>query len=105
MPFADPDIGGVSGELVLDCESRAQAPARRRSAAAERESVLAAGLSTYWRYEKWLRRHESAVASTLGVTGAIYALRRSLWQALPPDTVHMLTRDEMRRWSLAKSQF
>jgi hypothetical protein len=26
-------------------------------------------------------------------------------ETLPPDTVHVLTRDEMRRWSLATSQF
>jgi hypothetical protein len=26
-------------------------------------------------------------------------------ESLPPDTVHVLTRDEMRRWSLATSQF
>ncbi len=26
-------------------------------------------------------------------------------ESLPPDTVHMLTREEMRRWSLAASQF
>jgi hypothetical protein len=26
-------------------------------------------------------------------------------ESLPPDTVHVLTRDEMRRWALATSQF
>jgi hypothetical protein len=26
-------------------------------------------------------------------------------ESLPPDTVHVLTREEMRRWSLATSQF
>ena len=26
-------------------------------------------------------------------------------ELLPPDTVHVLSRDEMRRWSLATSQF
>ncbi len=41
----------------------------------------------YWRYEKWLRRHESAVGSTLGVSGAVYAMRRSAWRPLPPDTI------------------
>ena len=30
----------------------------------------------YWKYEKWMRRNESRVWSTLGATGAIYALRR-----------------------------
>jgi cellulose synthase/poly-beta-1,6-N-acetylglucosamine synthase-like glycosyltransferase len=41
----------------------------------------------YWRYEKQLRRLESTVGSTLGATGAIYALRRSLYRPLPPDTI------------------
>jgi hypothetical protein len=26
-------------------------------------------------------------------------------ESLPPDTVHVLSREEMRRWSLATSQF
>jgi cellulose synthase/poly-beta-1,6-N-acetylglucosamine synthase-like glycosyltransferase len=50
-------------------------------------STIADGVGVYWRYEKELRRRESAVGSTLGATGAIYALRRTLWQPLPPDTI------------------
>src|SRR5207247_8724700 len=50
-------------------------------------SAVSTGISLYWRYEKWLRRHESAIRSLLGVTGAIYALRRSLWHPLPPETL------------------
>jgi cellulose synthase/poly-beta-1,6-N-acetylglucosamine synthase-like glycosyltransferase len=74
-PFADPAIGCVSGELVLDCEAHGQ------------RSAIGDGLGFYWKYEKWLRRQESAIASTLGVTGAIYALRRRLWRRLPGDTI------------------
>ena len=44
----------------------------------------------------------------LGATHGAWAstprlVRRA--ESLPPDTVHVLTRDEMRRWSLATSQF
>jgi poly-beta-1,6-N-acetyl-D-glucosamine synthase len=74
-PFADPRVGGVSGELVLDCES------------GDGASNIGEGVGAYWRYEKWLRRHESSIGSTLGATGAIYALRRSLWRPLPADTI------------------
>jgi poly-beta-1,6-N-acetyl-D-glucosamine synthase len=74
--FDDPRVGGVTGELVLDAET-----------GASDESTIREGVGLYWRYEKWLRRHESAVWSTLGATGAIYALRRSLWQPLPADTL------------------
>ncbi len=73
--LADPRVGGVSGELVLDCES------------ASTDSAIGDGVGAYWRYEKWLRRHESLVGSIVGSTGAIYALRRELWQPLPPDTI------------------
>jgi poly-beta-1,6-N-acetyl-D-glucosamine synthase len=70
-PFDDPAVGGVTGELLLDCEP----------------STIGDGVGVYWRYEKGLRRLESAVGSTLGATGAIYAIRRALWEPLPPDTI------------------
>jgi biofilm PGA synthesis N-glycosyltransferase PgaC len=73
--FDDEAVGGVTGELILDCE-------RPRES-----SSIGDGVGLYWRYEKWLRRHESLVRSTLGGTGAIYALRRSLWRSLPPETL------------------
>lgn len=73
--FADPDVGGVTGELVLDCE---QTPCNSR---------VGEGIGLYWVYEKWLRRSESRVWSTLGATGAIYALRRTCWTPLPARTL------------------
>jgi poly-beta-1,6-N-acetyl-D-glucosamine synthase len=75
--FADPDVGGATGELVLDCERQARPV----------DSNVAEGVGLYWRYEKWMRRQESLIHSTLGATGAIYALRRSLWRPLPPGTL------------------
>jgi cellulose synthase/poly-beta-1,6-N-acetylglucosamine synthase-like glycosyltransferase len=75
--FVDPEVGAVTGELILDCELHEGAT----------ESTIADGVGLYWKYEKWLRRQESRVRSTLGATGAIYAMRRSLWQPLPPQTL------------------
>jgi biofilm PGA synthesis N-glycosyltransferase PgaC len=104
-PFRDARVGAVTGELLLDCESRGQrladrrvnstdaasaTGADRRSGADRRaavESSIADGVGLYWRYEKQIRRYESAVGSTLGATGAIYAIRRSLWVPLPPETI------------------
>jgi cellulose synthase/poly-beta-1,6-N-acetylglucosamine synthase-like glycosyltransferase len=108
-PFADPRVGAVTGELRLDCESALFANRRtivdrrlggeprgnaggaldRREVTDRRSiaSTIADGLGMYWRYEKRLRQLESRVASTLGATGAIYALRRSLWRPLPPNTI------------------
>jgi cellulose synthase/poly-beta-1,6-N-acetylglucosamine synthase-like glycosyltransferase len=77
-PFVDRSIGGVTGELLLDCET---------DQGQTTDSRVAEGVGLYWRYEKWMRRNESLVHSTLGATGAIYALRRRLWQPLPPGTI------------------
>jgi poly-beta-1,6-N-acetyl-D-glucosamine synthase len=72
-PFCDATVGGVTGALMLDRESAG--------------STIADGISLYWNYETQLRRLESTIGSTLGATGAIYALRRSLWRDLPADTL------------------
>ena len=69
--FRQPRIGAVSGELMLEPSS----------------STIGTGVGVYWNYEKWLRRREAIVGSTIGVTGAIYAMRRELWQPLPPETL------------------
>ena len=69
--FADPAIGAVSGELEI-------APAA---------SATGSGVDTYWRYEKLLRAAESRWDSCIGCTGAIYALRRSLFTPIPEDTL------------------
>ena len=58
--FADPSVGGVTGELILDGELNGNP-----------QSDIGAGVNLYWRYEKWIRRSESQVRSTLGATGAI----------------------------------
>src|SRR5207237_1314155 len=60
--FANPDVGAVSGELML-------MDAVSGSAAGE-------GVGFYWKYEKFIRRSESRIDSTIGATGAIYAIRR-----------------------------
>lgn len=108
-PFADPAIGGVTGELLLDCEASAvpgrRAGLERRGTGDRRRSArgtdrrtqtdrrgqsassIADGVGLYWKYEKQLRRLESTVGSTLGATGAIYALRRRLYEPLPADTI------------------
>jgi cellulose synthase/poly-beta-1,6-N-acetylglucosamine synthase-like glycosyltransferase len=74
--FDDERVGGATGELILDCEEEAGA-----------DSTIGEGVGLYWTYEKWLRRQESAVWSTMGATGAVYALRRALWEPLPADTL------------------
>jgi cellulose synthase/poly-beta-1,6-N-acetylglucosamine synthase-like glycosyltransferase len=101
-PFADEAVGVVTGELVLDCEHPERrhtnrrrhegdfAPLEDRRAGIDRRttrSTIADGIGLYWKYEKSLRKLESDVGSMLGATGAIYAMRRSLWHPLPPETI------------------
>jgi cellulose synthase/poly-beta-1,6-N-acetylglucosamine synthase-like glycosyltransferase len=105
-PFADPHVGAVTGELLLDAESPCRRAGHDRREAERRHaaragtsdpriderrrtlrSTIADGVGLYWKYEKYLRKLESAVDSTLGATGAIYAMRRSLYAPLPADTI------------------
>lgn len=70
--FADPSVGCVSGELLLN----------RVSA-----DPLTAGLGFYWEWEKSIRQWESATGSVVGVTGALYAARKSVVPRLPAGTI------------------
>ena len=65
-PLANPRIAAVSGMLELP-----------------RAAGGAGMIDAYWRYERWLRWREARVHSTVGVTGAVSAMRRSLWTPLP----------------------
>ena len=69
--FADPEVGAVSGELMLDPNDLGKA----------------SGLGFYWKIEKLVRKFESATGSVVGVTGAIYAMRRELYVDLPANTI------------------
>ncbi len=67
--LSDPSVGVVSGQLSLSPD-------------AERSLV---GL--YWKMERRLRSNEARVHSAVGVTGAIYAMRRELFAPVPQDTI------------------
>jgi cellulose synthase/poly-beta-1,6-N-acetylglucosamine synthase-like glycosyltransferase len=71
--FADPSVGAVSGELVMRPTDDAE--------------IGGEGAAMYWSYEKLIRSHESRGGSTVGATGAIYAIRKSLFEPLPEDTI------------------
>lgn len=69
--LADLSVGAVSGELQME----------------NVQSGFAQGVDAYWRYEKLIRHAESRSGSTIGVSGALYAVRRALFEPLPPGTV------------------
>ena len=70
-PFADPAVGAVSGSLEVGTEGDA----------------VSGGVDVYWRMEKAIRHAESQVGSAIGCTGAVYAIRRELFEPLPEDTI------------------
>ncbi len=70
--FAEPSVGCVSGELLLG-DPQAGESAR--------------GVGLYWRMEKSIRQMEAASGSVVGATGAFYAIRRSLFEPIPADTI------------------
>ena len=68
-PFADPDVGGVAGD-------------QRYLARTDSEGT-AEGERQYWNFDRLLKRAESSAGNTVSATGAIYAIRRSLFQTIP----------------------
>ncbi len=71
--FADPTVGVVSGELVFRSD--------------EDTTTVSSGVGAYWRYEKFIRKCESRFRSVPGATGALYAIRKSLFRPLPENTI------------------
>jgi biofilm PGA synthesis N-glycosyltransferase PgaC len=70
--FADPEVGCVSGELMLGDPATGE---------------TVEGLGIYWRVEKRIRKLEAASGSVIGATGALYAMRRELLVPLPRETI------------------
>ena len=70
--FKDENVGAVSGELVFEVGDG---------------SGFEKGVDAYWRYEKFIRNCEGAIDSVVGVTGAIYAIRKSYFQPIPHGTI------------------
>ena len=68
MPsFSDPEVGCVAGRLIyVD-------PANSR---------VGRGARSYWGYETFLKSHESQIFSLIGVSGCLYAVRRSAYVPL-----------------------
>lgn len=70
--FSDDGVGCVSGELIFE-----ETP----------ESAIQSEMGTYWNFEKWLRKLESKTGYVPGATGAIYAIRKKLFQPIPDQAL------------------
>jgi cellulose synthase/poly-beta-1,6-N-acetylglucosamine synthase-like glycosyltransferase len=70
--FADPSVGCASGALVI---------IDQRSTPSNND------VSLYWQLEKSIRNWEGLSGSTVGATGAFYAIRKSLFLPLPAGII------------------
>jgi cellulose synthase/poly-beta-1,6-N-acetylglucosamine synthase-like glycosyltransferase len=70
-PFADPQVGGVAGNQVYLSPEGGDA------------SVV--GEQQYWNFDRSLKLAQSSAGSVTGATGAIYAIRRSLFTPIRAD--------------------
>lgn len=68
-PFADPTVGGVAGN--------------QRYLAGKDAGQTGAGERSYWSFDRLLKRTQSRAGNTISATGAIYAIRRTLFKPVP----------------------
>lgn len=71
--FFDKNVGCVCGRLIYRNPG---------------EVISGKGESFYWRYETALKKMESKLGHVAGANGAIYAIRRELFDFLPPKTIN-----------------
>jgi cellulose synthase/poly-beta-1,6-N-acetylglucosamine synthase-like glycosyltransferase len=68
--FADQTVGCVGGRLVYVDPG---------------DTHVGRGARRYWGYETFLKKHESAACSLIGVSGCLYAVRKSAYTPLPNE--------------------
>lgn len=72
-PFVDSEVGGVAGD------QRYLKP---------RQTVSSVdGERSYWNFDRLLKRFQSRAGNVISATGAIYAIRRELYQPIPAGAV------------------
>ena len=73
MHFYDPSVGCVSGRLIYRNPG---------------ETISGKGESFYWRYETLLKKLESKLGYVAGANGAIYAIRKELFEPFSRRTIN-----------------
>lgn len=69
-PFGDRTVGAVSGAKVIS----------------KGDGALGESEGAYWKYESWIKKQETRLGCTTGVSGEVWAIRRELFER-PPDTI------------------
>jgi cellulose synthase/poly-beta-1,6-N-acetylglucosamine synthase-like glycosyltransferase len=72
-PLADERVGGVAGDQ------------RYGKVADQGHHDASVGERSYWSFDRRLKHWQSQAGNTISATGAIYAIRRSLFQSPPAD--------------------
>lgn len=67
-PFSDPQIGGAAGDYRY-----------------QKTPQKGEGERAYWQFDRLLKRMQSQSGSISSATGQIYAVRRQLFQSVPPN--------------------
>ena len=70
--FSDPRVGCVAGEKREEIQA---------------EQGATAGEGIYWKYESALKRLDYRLYSAVGAAGELFAIRTSLFEQMPPDTL------------------
>ena len=68
-PFADPEVGGVAGDQRYLTDRQA--------------GITNDGERSYWNFDRKLKQFQSQAGNAISATGAIYAVRRSLFRPIP----------------------
>ena len=71
--FRNADVGCVCGRLKLINPKSVQS---------------GEGEGFYWRYETWIKEKESRLGCVAGANGAIYAIRRDLFEEMPSNVIN-----------------
>lgn len=71
--FADPTVGCVAGQLVYVDQAST--------------TSVGAGCRSYWNYEKFIKQSENLLGSLIGVSGCLYAVRRTAQARLAKDMI------------------
>lgn len=68
-PFADAEVGGVAGNQVYTSKKS--------------DGLSGDGEQSYWSFDRKMKQSQSKSGNAISATGAIYAIRRSLFRGVP----------------------
>lgn len=71
--FVNPEVGCVCGRLKLINPKNVQS---------------GDGEGFYWSYETWIKEKESRIGCVVGANGAIYAIRKALFEKMPSNVIN-----------------